>query len=346
MQNAFTSCAQTRELCLRPNDDGDHSRNDVPDPDGNGRSMSIGGRRETSPGKLHDSCVIKPSSTNEGPELQCGNMSRRTKAFIFIMLAAVITVAVLIWRREQPVEQQTSATPEVGPAEPAPVSELKQPIESSSANARVDALSANLAHEKAARAKAEAEAAALRAKLAPFESNVVVSLGKVEDIGKRSGQFLPALLEMETLSGKDPSTLTPDEKRRLLQLQRDHAQLLGALPQIAAFQDNPDEYGRFFSSMFQQAAGLNDQQTAQVQEFMRQRGVMMNQSGLNAAKEPSDPKLEEEWEERRDKFNEETANGLKGILPPDAAEKINFGPELMEFLEMDFDKITPKPLSQ
>ena len=30
------------------------------------------------------------------------------------------------------------------------------------------------------------------------------------------------------------------------------------------------------------------------------------------------------------------------LMPPGAAEKVNFGPELMEFLEMDFDKLTPK----
>lgn len=74
--------------------------------------------------------------------------------------------------------------------------------------------------------------------------------------------------------------------------------------------------------------------------------MMMNQLGLNAAKEPTEPKLEEEWEERRDKFNEKTAEGLKAALPPGAAEKINFGPELMEFLEMDFDKLTLKPVGK
>jgi hypothetical protein len=88
--------------------------------------------------------------------------------------------------------------------------------------------------------------------------------------------------------------------------------------------------------MLQEAATLNDLQAAQVEEFMRQRAMVMNQLELNAAKEPSDPKLEEAWEERRDHFNEQTANGLKAILPPGAAEKVRWGPELLEFLEMDF----------
>ncbi len=264
-------------------------------------------------------------------------MSRNTK--VIFVVAAIAAVSFVVWRRQRPVEQaatevaQPAATPAPAPARPSPGPDNSGQIEN---------LKGRLADEIRARARSEAEAAALRAKVAPLESNVVVSLGKVEDVGKRAGVFLPALVEMDALASKDLSTLTAEEKRRLLQLQRDHAQLLGALPEIARFQDNPDEYGRFFSSMFQQAAGLTEPQAAQVQDFMRQRAVLMNEQELNAAKEPADPKLEEVWEERRDKFNEQTAEGLKSILPPGAAEKVNFGPELMEFLEMDFDKLSPK----
>lgn len=266
-------------------------------------------------------------------------MSRNTK--VVFVIAAVAAVAFVTWRRQRPAEL-ASITPEAAqPATPqAAAPTPAAPARDSSG--QMDELKGRLADEIRARQRSEAETAALRAQVAPLESNVVVSLGKVEDIGKRAGVFLPALVEMEALASKDPNTLTADERRRLLQLQRDHAQLLGALPEIARFQDNPDEYGRFFSSMFQQAAGLTDPQATQVQEFMRQRAVLMNQQELNAAKEPADPKLEEVWEERRDKFNEQTAEGLKGILPPGAAEKVNFGPELMEFLEMDFDKLAPK----
>jgi hypothetical protein len=196
-----------------------------------------------------------------------------------------------------------------------------------------------------ARQRAEAEAAALRDKSSaavPAQSNIVVSLGKVEDLGQRAGTLLAGMGELNALGARDPNTLTADEKRRLLELQRDHAKLLGALPEITKFQDSPDDYGRFFKSMMQQAAGLNDAEAAQVENFMRQRAVEMNQLGLNAGKEPTDPKQEEAWEERRDQFNEQTADGLKKVLPPGAAEKAGISKELMEFLEMDFDKITPQ----
>jgi hypothetical protein len=186
-----------------------------------------------------------------------------------------------------------------------------------------------------------AELAGLKGK-----SNIVVSLGKVEDLGQRAGALLAGMAELNALGARDPNTLTPDEKRRLLELQRDNAKLLGALPEITKFQDSPDEYGRFFKTMMQQAVGLNEAEAAQVESFMRQRAVEMNQLGLNAAKEPTDAKAEEEWEERRDKFNEQTAESLKKVLPPGAAEKAGISKELMEFLEMDFDKVAPKAGSQ
>jgi hypothetical protein len=265
-------------------------------------------------------------------------MSRNTKAAFVIL--AIVAVAI-VWARRQgpkpaPAPDQaaaaTESTASITHAQPDNSRELA-------------ALKGRLADEMRARQRAEAEVAALRgnASGAPASSNIVVSLGKVEDLGQRAGSLLAGLGDLNTLAARDPNTLTPDEKRRLLELQRDHAKLLGALPEITRFQDSPEDYGRFFKSMMQQAAGLNEVEAAQVENFMRQRAVEMNQLGLNAAKEPTDPKQEEEWEERRDQFNEQTAEGLKRVLPAGAAEKAGISKELMEFLEMDFDKITPQP---
>ena len=62
---------------------------------------------------------------------------------------------------------------------------------------------------------------------------------------------------------------------------------------------------------------------------------------------PHDAQLEAAWEARRDAFNTQTATGLQNLLPPGAAQKAGISPELLEFLEMDFDKIlapgTAKP---
>lgn len=264
----------------------------------------------------------------------------RNSAKIILGLVAVAAVG-LGWIRFRSTPADKSApAPEPAPIASPAAAESPKVVSPTAAAGENLALKNRLADEIRARQRAEAEAAGLRAAAEAAKTNVPNPIVRAQQIGMQAGTFLPAMLELEALAKKGAAS-SPEEKRRLLQLQRDHAQLLGALPEITRFQDSPEQYGNFFRSMFQQAAGLNDAQAAQVQEFMQQRALQMNQQQLNTANEPADPKLEEEWEERRDKFNEQTATGLKGILPPGAAEKVNFGPELMEFLEMDFDKLTP-----
>ncbi len=216
-----------------------------------------------------------------------------------------------------------SATSNAGVTDPSGVKELKD----------------RLSEETSARLKAESGAATLRASIAPLEGNVVVSLGKVEDIGQRAGMIIPALQELRELSTRSRATLSSDEKRRLLDLQRQHAEVLGMLPEIASFQDNPVEYGNFFRNMVQQAAGLTGAEADTVEAYMRQRAVGLNEQGLNTSKEPADPAKEETWEEKRDKYNEETADGLRSVLPLGAADRAGITPQLMEFLERDFDKM-------
>lgn len=257
---------------------------------------------------------------------------------ISVIVAIAAITAFVLWPRQRPSEALVTTT-ETSPGQSSAMPSVAPVAQAPDVSRQIQELKGRLAEESRARQHAEAEIAALRERTALLQSNVVVSLGTVEDMGRRAGALLPTLGELHALAGRDPGTLSPEEKLRLLELQRDHAQLLGALPEITHFQDNPGEYGRFFSSMLQQAAGLTDPQAGHVEAYMRERATLMNQLELNAAKEPTDAKLEEAWEERRDKFNEQTSDGLKALLPPGAAEKAGLGPELMEFLEMDFDKL-------
>ena len=265
-------------------------------------------------------------------------MSPTITRIITALLAIAVGVGVfLALRRPTPPGDSTSAPEPAPEVQPAPAAAAP------GSNSENLDLKRRLAEEIRARQQAESEAAALRSKSATVGTNAVAPLIRVADTGKRAGVFLSVMGDLSALSRRDPASLTPEEKRRLLELQREHAKLLGALPEITAYQDDPEQYGRFFSSMFQQAGGLTDAQAAQVETYMRERGTTMNQLRLNAANEPSDPKLEEVWEEKRDAFNAQSADGLKSILPPGAADKIGLGPELMELLEMDFDKVTKTP---
>jgi len=206
------------------------------------------------------------------------------------------------------------------------------------ASAEVRELQQRLAVEQQARKRAEAEADVLRRASEPLRKEVVVSYGKVEDIGRQAGFIFPLLSEMRSLAARDPATLSPAEKSRLLDLQRRYADMLGVLPEIAGFQNNPEEYGNFFRHMTQQAADLSNAQADQVDLFMQQRAREMIRSGLNAGSKPADQAQQDTWEEQRDQFNEQTADGLRQLLSPALADKAGIDPQLMEFLETDFDK--------
>ncbi len=173
---------------------------------------------------------------------------------------------------------------------------------------------------------------------AVLKDQVVVTLGKVEDVGRQAGVMLVAGSELAVLQAIDVAARTPEQSRRLLELERQRASALGALPEIEHFQDNPDEYARFFGSLLTEAGKLDPAQSKAVTDYMRTRGTEMIAAGLNAAKEPTDVAQEEVWEEKRDEFNEATVDGVAKLLPPGEAKRIGFTDKFIELMEQDFDK--------
>lgn len=173
---------------------------------------------------------------------------------------------------------------------------------------------------------------------AALEDQVVVTLGKVEDVGKQAGVMLGSKMELRALRQMDAAAMTAEQRRRLRELERQRAAVLGSLPEVAGFQNNPAEYASFFSNLLKEAAGLGAEQTQAVHDYMLARGAAMVAAGYHADAQPEDPAAADAWEEKRDVFNEETVAGVSGILPPGEAERIGFNDRFMELLEADFDK--------
>ena len=171
-----------------------------------------------------------------------------------------------------------------------------------------------------------------------LEGEVVVSLGKVEDIGRRAAGVMLAKKELKGLKGIQIPERTPEQRRRILELERQRADLLGTLPEVAGFQNNPDEYARFFTGMLREAAALDATQSKAVNEYMQARGQAMIDAGLNDARKPTDAVQFDAWEERRDAFNAATVTGVGALLPPGVADRVGFNNAFMELLERDFDR--------
>lgn len=176
-----------------------------------------------------------------------------------------------------------------------------------------------------------------------LKDKIVVDLGTAEDIGKQTSAMLGTRQELMRLRSIKPENRTLEENQRLLELERQNAIAMGVLPEITSFQNDPIQYANFFSSLIQEAAGLDQNQRNIVYDYMNGRGEGLIAAGLNAAREPVDPSEEALWEERRDQFNTDTAAGIAKILGPGEAERIGFTPGFLELLEQDFDKADGEP---
>lgn len=258
------------------------------------------------------------------------------KTFLLPMLAVVIAVLIWQWQSnsaKDPSLEQTSGSPTTKPLKSAGPSLPDQRV----------ALEQQLAEEKTARFRAEQQLAETQQKLAeaekliePMKREVVVALGTPEEIGGQTARMLKGWEALEALSRRDPATLTAAEKTQLLNLQRERAQTLGILPEIAGFQDRPAEYGRFFRRLLQDSAALNDTQAQTVEGFMRQRAVEMNALGLNQGRTPTDPALAAPWEQQRDAFNTATYEGITKLVPAEKLNSAGINASLLELLENDF----------
>ena len=85
-------------------------------------------------------------------------------------------------------------------------------------------------------------------------------------------------------------------------------------------------------------AGLSDAETSLILTFMRGRGFLMVDAGLNHGRMPGEEAERRVWEAKRDAFNAQTTAGLMETLPPGTARLLNLDDAFLEFLEMDFDK--------
>lgn len=261
-------------------------------------------------------------------------MNRRG-TLLFIALAVALVVGIVMFRQGNP--SRFAMNDHSDPKNNRPAEHTGE----NTSFAFEGAVSADA--QKASAEQSRAHVKELEAAIEPLRGNVVVSLGKVEDIGREAGYIMPSLVEMRSLASTDPAKLSPEQRQHLLDLQRRYAGLLGMLPEIAGFQNNPAEYGKFFSNMARQSAGLSELQTSQVDGYMRARAGEMIQAGLNEAKKPADAAQMDSWEARRDQFNEQTVDGLRQLLTPSVADRAGINDQLMEFIETDFDKAGMRP---
>ena len=191
---------------------------------------------------------------------------------------------------------------------------------------RIRALEEELTTEKSKRLLAEEDAAAVREATAALEDEVVLSYGKVEEIGNDFGSIFKearALMEIEKAGQLD----TDENEKRLIRFSMKAASITGLSKQIIEFDNQPEEGSRFFSSTYKSIFDLDDKTTANLQRVFAEQIAAAKERDLTLVNNPGLKMLEgdesiteqdiKSWLSERQSFYAGVRQRLREQIPAD-----------------------------
>lgn len=182
----------------------------------------------------------------------------------------------------------------------------------------VEELRAEAQREIAARAVAEAKIAALNNRLPTRDGEVVVSFGRIEQMGQRAGNAVIVLARQATAqtaaqkSGVTPVTdLTTNEQTAFLEF-------ISQLGELRAVENDPREIARFHVSTLREVFGLDEATAERASAFLEPEFARLKAQGLTASFRPENGPGD--WDRRRDAAMTEIADRLRPLLPANHAQ--------------------------
>jgi len=176
-------------------------------------------------------------------------------------------------------------------------------------------LRAALEAEREKRLAAEKDALAVRDQVARLSSEVVVSFGKVGEIGSTFGSIYTealALVEEEKKGALD----TPENQNRFAKFLEKASSVSGISKEIIEFEDAPKEGSGFIAAAYAAAFGLSESEQAKVADFFVKQ--LEDASGkkftLSNLPERTSPDFQPWLMKRWDYFNESRAE-LRALIP-------------------------------
>jgi hypothetical protein len=121
------------------------------------------------------------------------------------------------------------------------------------------------------------------------DGEVIVSLGKIEDMGRDAGRALQSMLRATSLGADNPAKI----QEAFLQWM----EVIGGLPEIREFETKPEEISRFQSRALAEALSLPPAAEAAIQPLIRDAFAGMAARGLTANQRPATGS--EAWIEER-----------------------------------------------
>ena len=192
---------------------------------------------------------------------------------------------------------------------------------------RLTELREQLASETASRIAAEAKAAELAAKLPTKEGDIIVSFGRVEQMGQASAKFVSLmyrLLGNNVATGKD---LAPEDQQQMTEASLKH---IAQIPELQGMEDNAGEISRYHAATLKEVFGLDAASANKAAKFLEAEFAGLKSDGLTVSQRPEADKAA--WEKRRDAAMNDLASRMKTMLPANHPQ-LNLLPGLLSLGE-------------
>lgn len=199
---------------------------------------------------------------------------------------------------------------------------------------RLAEINAQLAIETKTTAQVTAQKAELESKLPRVdEDDIVVSFGRIRDMAAEVGE---AAQLCQHFVSKEKKELTQEESEKLMGFV---IKLMSWMPEIAGFEETPQEISSLQAGTIAKAFDLNPATVAQVDKIIREHFTQMKAMGLTAASQSRAG-----WRDQRSASITQLMWKLRPLLPPDSGAIptlpfiLNLGAGMERHVDMKVDE--------
>ena len=192
---------------------------------------------------------------------------------------------------------------------------------------RLAELREQLASETASRIAAETKAAELAAILPTKEGDIVVSFGRVEQMGQASAKFVSLIYRLLGNNVDGDNDRAPEDQQQMTEASLKH---LAQIPELQGMEDNAGEISRFHAATLKEVFGLDAASANKAAKFLEAEFARLKSDGLTVSQRPEADKPA--WEKRRDDAMKDLASRMEAMLPANHPQ-LNLLPGLLSLGE-------------
>lgn len=168
--------------------------------------------------------------------------------------------------------------------------------------------------EIAARATVEAKISELESRLPARDGEVLVSLGRIEQIGQRAGKAVMILSQHAAAQRSAQKPVENRPKEAVAKEQSAIEEFLGLLGELRNLESDPREIARFQAATLREVFGLDEATAARATTFLETEFARLKLQKLTANFRPESEPVD--WDLRRDAAMTELAARLRPLIPP------------------------------